>query len=230
MPKRQATVLALVCAGHAVSSCFSLNSSDQLCELFGSTPGSWIVWADVGKAPASHLCRTVLTQTWLSNPVSHSSCCSSWGQQCWCEQGKIACLAPFWPAVPVSWADSILTCRSAWLQLACFGTRLSLTYFFSVCGPAWLLSLLLPYALAPHSCLSICMVTQLTPQQHIQFLIVISSFPLWKDHCNPMWSLWYLATLPEERSRERRAKRESLTTMQIFLPVAYSFHFPQLML
>lgn len=149
MPKRQATVLALVCAGHAVSSCFFLNSSDQLCGLFGSTLGSWIVWEDVRKAPASHLCRTVLTQTWLSNPVSHSSCCFSWGQQCWCEQGKIACLAPFWPAVPISWADSILTCRSAWLQLACFGTRLSLTYFFSVRGPAWLLSLLLPYPGTP---------------------------------------------------------------------------------
>lgn len=148
-------------------------------------------------------------QTWLSHPVSHSSCCSSWGENCWCQQWKIACLAPFWPAVPINWADSILTCRSAWLQLACFGTRLSLTYF-SVRGPAWLLFPLL-HALAPHSFLSIRMVTRLIPQQHIQFLTLISSFPLWKDHCNSKCSLWDLAALLGERSRERGVKRAFLT-------------------
>lgn len=162
-------------------------------------------------------------QTWLSHPVSHSNCCSPWGQECWCQQGKTACLAPFWPAVPVSWADSILTCRSAWLQLACFGTRLSLTYFFSVCGPAWLLS----FTAAPHSCLSICMVTHLTPWHNtFQFVIVMSSFPLWKDHCNLTCFLWCLAAIPRERSRERRVKRASLTARADIFAFSIQFSFP----
>lgn len=129
MLKKQATVLALVCAGSATSPCFSSNGLDELCKQLRNTltPGSWVLRARKPKTPASRLCRTALPLS-PGCPIQHptSSRRSPWGEECHCQRGKIACLAPFWPVVPVNWANSILTCKPARLQLALFETTLLL--------------------------------------------------------------------------------------------------------
>lgn len=200
MLKKQATVLVFVCAGSAASPCFSSNSLDQLCKQLRntSTPGSRVVRAHVPKAPASHLCRTVLPPS-PDCPVQHplSSCRSPQAVECCCQQGKIACLAPFWPAVPISQANSILTFKSARLQPAWFETRSSLV------GQTDLL-LFCPWPNPEEWPLSFPAACPGSPQpppvpfhlhgnapypmmQHISaHNEVIGSFPSWKDRCHMM--------------------------------------------
>lgn len=222
MLKRKATVLALVCAGHAASLCFSLSSLDQLWERFGSTRGSWVVWEHMPKAPTCHLCGTVLPPN-LAVPfqlllLMGRRILTSAGKNCM--PGTISssssrklgrlhsdlqiCLTPtrlLWNQIVT---DLLLFC--SWPSLAAFLTA-------ALPGTSQL-----PFHLPGN--------TPYPTTQHIQFVIVITSFPSWKDHCNPMCSLWYLAALLRERSRERRVKWASLTARADIFAFCIQFSFP----
>lgn len=195
----------------------------------------------VPKAPASPLCRTELPPN-LGRPVQHPL---SRETNAAVSRGKLPVCKTFWLVVPVSKANSILTSKSARLQLAWFETRLPLVcqtdpLLFCPCPSLeeWPVSFLVvcpspswqpPVPFHLHSnrpywwCNTYQLIIKLPTHSFCWKVTVIQ----WR---NILCSLWHLAASHGERSRARRAKGASLPASAEISAFSIEFSFLQLTL